>query len=557
MIFTDKNTTLLSSFLKINLNFEYPFMIHLTKCTFIIIFFSLTIVNIFGQIVIPDNSFGEEGKLIVDFEGENTHISYLVNQPDGKILLSRNSGDGFILNRFNEFGELDNNFGENGQVEVNLASFIAFSKEIIIQKDRKILIIGYARDSIGIFHGFMVRYNENGLVDDTFGENGQIIIDFMGEHLITQYLIESASGKIIIAGSDNNSIGGIDFVLMRYHRDGSLDISFGENGRVITRISGNRDIDRFVTLQGDGKILLGGYVETSPENNDFVLLRYFADGQIDKEFGVEGIVDTDFDKRDDKATHILVQPDGKTILIGTSVEQTKEDFAMVRYDENGQLDETFGDKGRMVMDLSGYASPIIQTHDIPAGAVLKTDGKVLILGSMYQVGLTSSDKKIVLVQYNQDGGIDKEFGENGIFELDLDRYFQLGQMILRPDGKLIIGGDYYKNGYSWESNIFLASYITDFNVGTINFSTMENNALIYPNPIKNTATLEYTLENPEKLTIQLININGQILKTYLQDEPQKVGDYQQEITLPNDLPKGFYLVRIASENGQIAIKVVK
>lgn len=98
----------------------------------------------------------------------------------------------------------------------------------------------------------------------------------------------------------------------------------------------------------------------------------------------------------------------------------------------------------------------------------------------------------------------------------------------------------------------------DFGVSTFPFSPIVSNQIqFYPNPIKNTSTLIYTLENPENLTIQLTNLNGQILKTYLQNQPQITGTYQQPIDLPSNLPQGMYLLRLSSPNGQTVIKVVK
>ncbi len=94
-------------------------------------------------------------------------------------------------------------------------------------------------------------------------------------------------------------------------------------------------------------------------------------------------------------------------------------------------------------------------------------------------------------------------------------------------------------------------------MGIISFSTKENIALVYPNPIKDIATLEYLLEKPEILTIQLTDLNGQLLKTYLQNKPQKADTYQQQIDLPIDLPTGMYFIRLSSPNGETMIKVVK
>ena len=80
---------------------------------------------------------------------------------------------------------------------------------------------------------------------------------------------------------------------------------------------------------------------------------------------------------------------------------------------------------------------------------------------------------------------------------------------------------------------------------------------MYPNPIKNTATLEYTLDQPELLTIQLTDLHGRVLKTFLQKQKQLAGTYFQTIDLPNNLPRGMYLVKLGSLEEHIFIKIIR
>ena len=224
----------------------------------------------------------------------------------------------------------------------------------------------------------------------------------------------------------------------------------------------------------------------------------------------------------------------------------------MRYHANGVIDSTFGNNGIVLKDLSGSDNVVFQSYDIVTDFYRRSDGKLLI--SAYSYVANFNDSESFLLQYDEHGVLDKTFGNEGILKIGLSNDFSIQRLTNQSDGKLIAA--VYKRIEN-ESKPMLIRYLPDLNVGTIDFATKLNNALVYPNPLQEETILEYTLENPETLTIQLTDLNGRVLKTYLQNQPQKAGDYQQAIDLPNNLPKGFYLLRLASGNGQFAIKVIK
>ncbi|MFN7629125.1 MAG: hypothetical protein ACK5PZ_20040, partial [Pirellula sp.] len=96
-------------------------------------------------------------------------------------------------------------------------------------------------------------------------------------------------GKFLVAGFSAGSTN--DFAIARYNADGSLDAGFGNGGKVTTPIGTSTDQAGSITLQADGKIVVGGYAMIGT-NNDFALVRYNADGTLDTSFGSSGIVTT-------------------------------------------------------------------------------------------------------------------------------------------------------------------------------------------------------------------------------------------------------------------------
>ncbi len=117
------------------------------------------------------------------------------------------------------------------------------------------------------------------LDSSNFGTNGTVITEGQYDHCNAVALQDD--GKIIAAGQGSfNGISG--YLLIRYNEDGSVDSSFGNAGRVVTDLPGTYETIREVEVQPDGKIVAAGI---TPSNIGIV--RYLADGQVDSSFGHE------------------------------------------------------------------------------------------------------------------------------------------------------------------------------------------------------------------------------------------------------------------------------
>src|SRR5713226_7566958 len=101
-----------------------------------------------------------------------------------------------------------------------------------------------------------------------------------------------ADGKIVAVGS--TFIGGkVELALARYHNDGSLDTSFGTAGQVTTDLGGVNQSANSLVIQPDGKLVVAGvYAPNGP--SDFFLARYLSSGSLDATFGINGKVLTPF-----------------------------------------------------------------------------------------------------------------------------------------------------------------------------------------------------------------------------------------------------------------------
>ncbi|MCP4376602.1 MAG: hypothetical protein GY794_10575, partial [bacterium] len=146
-----------------------------------------------------------------------------------------------------------------------------------------------------------------------------------------------SDGKILQVGYHSTTE---DVYLFRYNSDGSLDTSFDSDGKVASDIGGGGRAFGAPVVQVDGKILVAAYSGAGGDN-DVIVLRYNTNGSLDTTFGINGKVTTDLGNGDDIALELKLQSDGKILVVGTSFNSNNDDIVLLRYNTNGSLDTSF------------------------------------------------------------------------------------------------------------------------------------------------------------------------------------------------------------------------
>ena len=179
------------------------------------------------------------------------------------------------------------------------------------------------------------------------------------------------------------------FALIRSLSDGSgLDNGFGSSGKIITNMKNGNDRGSSLLLQPDGTIIQVGFCNNSDyASYDFALIRYTTAGAIDTTFGVNGKVFTNFIEhgRDDYATAATTDANNRLIVVGYTSKDSKYDFAVARYDANGNLDSSFG---ALKFDLGS-------NDDWAKAVAIQSDGKIVIAGFK---GLGTNDRAFALIR---------------------------------------------------------------------------------------------------------------------------------------------------------------
>ena len=408
-----------------------------------------------------DPLFGKGGKLTENFFGNVAEAHGVAVQQDGRIVVTATAfndvtrGD-FGLMRFNPDGSLDASFGTGGKVTTDILDLgaIEWTEALVIQNHGKIIVGGM---TLFISMRFaLARYNPDGSLDTSFGTGGKVVTDLTTFDDSLSALVIQPDGKIIAVGFVNTSFsfsGPFNFALVRYNPDGSLDATFGNEGKVITDFNGLADRAYSAALQQDGKIVVAGSVEVHsqfPELRNFALARYNPDGSLDTSFDSDGKLTTDFFGQFDEALGVMIQPDGKIVAGGPATNPqlpSWTDFGLVRYNPNGSLDASFGTNGKVMTDFSSEGESVWAIALLP-------DGRILAAGradTTENNGITD----FALAQYNGDGSLDSTFGAGGRVRTDFSEESSdwISAVAIQADGKIVAAG-------RTENDVALARYLS-------------------------------------------------------------------------------------------------
>jgi uncharacterized delta-60 repeat protein len=328
----------------------------------------------------PDSTFGTNGifSFLITYETYG-YESYIRN--DGKIIVAGLASEIFgyydmLLLRLNPNGTLDSTFGVNGSKTVSFSPRDDFAHAVDVQSDGKIVVSGTTMDTVNYYNNpCMVRFNENGSLDSSFGTNGIFIYPGIAEDNELTSIAVQSDGKIVAAGHFSNPLIGFndfDVLLIRLDSTGALDSSFGNNGLVKTSINGGVDDCFGMEIDSSGNIFATGFT-TLPVTLtfDMILLKYDSTGTLDGNFGTGGVVT--FNNSDEEVGYDLeIQPDHKIVIGGTSGLSFSgpRPAALWRYLPNGSPDPSFGNNGFDTTMITPYFQDI-------NSIALQADGKIV------------------------------------------------------------------------------------------------------------------------------------------------------------------------------------
>lgn len=500
-----------------------------------------------------DSSFNDDGLLEIVFDSAHQYYVSSAIQSDGKIIsvgrVGTVSNRNILLVRVNSDGTIDNTFGTNGKFYLHIKYLENFysAQKITLQEDDKILISGYADFFNSYYYDFYVlKLNTDGSVDSSFGENGITIVDF-GYRDFGRSLALNTDGSIILTGyiHDVDNQHDTRFAICKLKSNGSLDSSFGVNGKSVKDVDGN--LNAFLSaILADGRILVCGNYNTGiTEISNIVLLRLFPNGKVDSSFGKDGIVLSGFNSQYSNVRTMEVQKNGQILLAGHDSFPDK-DAVMMRLNKDGSKDRSFGHNG--VVSLT---SPV--GNNTINDLIVQEDNKILVSGSNMN---SHNNPGFLLNRYNQNGSLDLTFGTGGVLVPDFHLYSMGAKNIhLQKDGNIILGGsgEISRQGHS----IIIARIKSGLDSNQFGNPIEKNHFVINGNPLNKNSTIEFSLWKDETITIEMYDISGKLVSTILNNESVSKGSHKLPLNTPRHLAQGMYTIKISISTGFSVIKAVK
>jgi uncharacterized delta-60 repeat protein len=285
-----------------------------------------------------DATFGGSGRVLTESGSVDIISAMAVQPDGKILLVGRSNvndihGD-FALWRLHPNGRFDTQFGDNGLVTTNFNGDDASG--VALRPDGKIIVAGQVHDpfddnpatvDVGV-----ARYLPSGELDTTFNGTGTERTDLGGAEL-PHALVLQQDGRIVVAGQTfvtnrNRNFGFVARYLSSGHRDGS----FGGDGLVLIEELGQSETVSAMGLQVDGKIVIAGTAFDDFAPTTGILARLRSDGTPDTVFGDGGIVRIEFGTGPSIVNALAIQPrDGRVVVAGYNGFSGSIDFALGRF----------------------------------------------------------------------------------------------------------------------------------------------------------------------------------------------------------------------------------
>lgn len=300
----------------------------------------------------------------------------------------------------------------------------------------------FATSTIAVAHVSPVQATTPSPFDTAFAGDGQLEFQVpMQKSTASAIKVHTDSnGKLLALFWANRDHSNHKSFLVRFLTDGTRDSSFGLNGQSLPLPVYEPNF----ALQSDGKIILTGYSIINTRRH-IVVYRFTSSGAMDTSFGVNGFfAQMEFPGRsiDNGPISIAVRPDGELIILGFRIDNglgSNLNYYFIALNDRGRLNHNWNGGAREVIPRATGASG----HSSLNSIAFLSDGSMVALGSSVN---SNSVRQIVLVKFYSGGNLDTTYGAgantNGIVKLDFGTEtdgLMFGLFVEQDDGIVVAG----------------------------------------------------------------------------------------------------------------------
>ena len=320
-------------------------------------------------------------------------------------------------------GDLDRSFGKGGKALRDLgdSDFVA---DVVTQPDRKVLALvdiqQRGEDEVAV-----MRLRRNGRLDRDFGDDGLAVVGVAGHEGAGGIALQE-NGRIVVSFTLQPSASDSSFGIARFKANGNPDRTLDRDGVQTTGFgTGFSDAAvHDVALTSDGDIVAAGRVFAGDTGTyDFAVARFDGDGELDGGFSGNGRQTTDFNEDWDQAYGVAVDSEDRVLAVGVADEFAGVDpLAVARYGTDGELDASFSDDGRLVSMLAPEGRAVVALPD----------DRIAVAGTV------SGD--FLVARFAEDGTPDTTFSEDGAETVDFVDGTDTAASLALAGQKLVVAG---------------------------------------------------------------------------------------------------------------------
>lgn len=366
-----------------------------------------------------DRSFGARGVVRTDFGARNPAVRAVAIDSEGRLVAAGETA----LARYMPDGSLDRSFSRDGKRRIGLQAF-----SMAIDSRGRIVVAGIRNPTRDDPEFALARYNADGSLDTSFGTNGEVTTSFgAGNADYARSIAIDHTGRLVVGGFTGTPVCNprscpleYDVALARLRSNGTLDDSFGRNGKVTSDFGSPDERGDAIAIDGRGRIVLAGASTRDDSGIDrFLIARYEPGGSLDPAFSGDGFVTTRFPGAGDPtpatdnfalAFAVTIGPHGRVVAAGTagtarcgSSCTVRSDFVLARYGADGSLDSSFSSGGRKTTDF--------RDRDSASAVQVDSRGRIVAVGSAFNA--SADHPTFALARYTRHGRLDGAFSRNG------------------------------------------------------------------------------------------------------------------------------------------------
>ncbi|CAM4046893.1 T9SS type A sorting domain-containing protein [Flavobacterium branchiophilum] len=327
-----------------------------TLKTLSLLFFAI-INNVYAQDSFLDATFGNSGKVIFNKVDDTEQATCLAKQSDGKIIAA-----GTFITRYNLDGSIDTSFGDNGFVKILPFKYLNENGNIVtnfikckitalgVNSDNSLIIAYKPAENIDYFLYNVLKLDANGTIDNSFVYTVPYIYNLNRSVNVIKCL---PNDKILIGGGSYSQMGQYSTLFTQLNADGSIDTSFS------TDVYFHAGMVSDIQIQSDGKYIIVGNNPIGEMYQSSYCGRINPDGSTDVYFGNLGFISIS-QFISNEVYNCVIQSDGKIVIFQNSgywasvpLPNNPNEFIydvnyLSRYNNNGAIDTTFGNNGRVI-----------------------------------------------------------------------------------------------------------------------------------------------------------------------------------------------------------------